>query len=58
MKMRESKRYNQKSTFYSAVWSDDCTALFVSTKKGVNKFVYILFFVVRRYPSNIRAPPI
>ena len=38
---RKSKRYNQKSAFYGAVWSDDCTALFNSTKKNVNKFVYL-----------------
>ena len=28
---RESKRYNQKSAFYGAVWSNDCTVLLCST---------------------------
>lgn len=42
---------------YIAVMSEGIAAFFYSTKKCVNKFVYILFFVVRRYILNIRSPP-
>ena len=42
---------------FIAVMSEGIAAFFYSTKKCVNKFVYILFFVVRRYLLNIRSPP-
>ena len=54
---RESKRYNQKSAFYSAVWSNDCTALFCSTD------LYLFFCDFAFLPTKeqdcakIRAPP-
>ena len=54
----EYNEHNRIIIEIGVVLSKDNTALFFLTKKGVNKFVYILFFVVRRYPSNIRAPPL
>ena len=31
---RESKRYNQKSAFYGAVWSNDCTTISSKAKQA------------------------
>lgn len=55
---RESKRYNQKSAFYGAVWSNDCTALFYSTDLCLF-FCDFAFSPTKEQNSTfIRAPPL